>query len=121
MDRCAEVVDASAASSSDPAMGSPLQPDHLRIGLDIPPFFLQIGGMATLNIKNLPDDLYKRLQQRARRQHRSVAQEVTCILEQALSEPELLSLLDLEGLGAELWAGVDPAEHVERERGAWEQ
>ncbi len=53
--------------------------------------------MATLNIKNLPDDLYRRLQARARKEHRSVAQEVTRLLEKALEEPEPLSILDLAG------------------------
>ena len=36
--------------------------------------------MAVLNIKNLPDFLYRKLQARAKRQHRSVAQEVTHLL-----------------------------------------
>ena len=40
--------------------------------------------MATLNVKNLPDGLYRKLQARARAQRRSVAQEVTQILEQVL-------------------------------------
>ena len=43
--------------------------------------------MATLNIKNLPDALYRKLQARARRQHRSVAQEVTHILAEAVEPP----------------------------------
>src|SRR5882724_11955796 len=34
------------------------------------------NAMAVLNIKNLPDSLYRKLQARAKRQHRSVAQEV---------------------------------------------
>ena len=85
-----------------------------------PPLFLQIGGMATLNIKNLPDGLYRKLKARAKRQHRSVAQEVTYIMEQALAEPEPLSLLELEGLGKGLWAGIDGAEHVARERASWD-
>ena len=38
--------------------------------------------MATLNIKNLPDSLHRRLQKRAELHHRSVAQEVTHILEE---------------------------------------
>lgn len=41
--------------------------------------------MATLNVKNLPDGLYRKLQARARAQRRSVAQEVTQILEQVLA------------------------------------
>ena len=75
--------------------------------------------MATLNIKNFPAALYQRLQERARRERRSVAQEVTHILENAL-EDDRLSLLELKGLGKELWAGVDAAEHVARERDSWD-
>lgn len=50
--------------------------------------------MATLDIKNLPDALDKTLQARAKRDRRSVAQEVTHLLSEAL----------------------DAAEHVRRER-----
>lgn len=76
--------------------------------------------MATLNIKNLPDELYQRLKQRARRQHRSVAQEVTQILNQTLAEPESLSILELRGLGRDVWGGTDAARHVAEERRAWD-
>jgi plasmid stability protein len=76
--------------------------------------------MATLNIKNLPDRLYRKLQSRAKRQHRSVAQEVTHILSEALEEPEALSILDLQGLGKEVWAGVEAADHVDAERRSWD-
>ncbi|MSR19562.1 MAG: hypothetical protein EXR91_01085 [Gemmatimonadetes bacterium] len=75
--------------------------------------------MPTLNIKNFPASLYRRLKQRAGREHRSMAQEVTHILEQVLEEPEALSILGLEGLGAELWTDSDAVEHVERERSSW--
>ena len=76
--------------------------------------------MATLNIKNLPDALYRKLQARARRERRSVAQQVTEILVRALEEPEPLSILDIQGLGKEHWRGIDAAEHVERERSSWD-
>ena len=75
--------------------------------------------MATLNIKNLSDALYRRLKERARREHRSVAQEVAHILTQALEEPESSSILELQGLGRELWKGIDAAAHVDEERGSW--
>jgi len=83
---------------------------------------MNFGGieMATLNVKNLPDRLYRKLQARAKRQHRSVAQEVTHILSAALEEPESLSILELQGLGKEVWAEVDAAEHVEAERRSWD-
>jgi len=76
--------------------------------------------MAILNIKGFPDALYKKLQARAKRQHRSIAQEVTHILSEALETPQLLSILDLKGLGKEHWRGVDPSKHVERERASWD-
>lgn len=76
--------------------------------------------MATLNIKNLPDPLYEALKVRAESQHRSIAQEVTHLLTEALGQREPLSILELQGLGKELWAGIDAADHVERERAAWD-
>ena len=76
--------------------------------------------MATLNIKNLPDGLYKKLQARAKRERRSVAQEVTQLLSRVLETPEPLSILELQGLGKEHWRGVDAAKHVERERASWD-
>lgn len=76
--------------------------------------------MATLNIKNLPDDLYQRLKTRAEQQRRSVAQEVTHILDRVLGGTEPLSILDLQGHGKPTWSGVNAAEHVDAERRAWD-
>ena len=76
--------------------------------------------MATLNIKNLPDDLYEKLKARAKEQRRSVAQEVTRILYEAVGGEERLSILELRGLGKELWEGIDPAEYIEQERASWD-
>ena len=76
--------------------------------------------MAVLNIKNFPDSLYKKLRARARRQHRSIAQEVTHLLADALETPEALSILDLKGLGKEYWRGVNSSKHIERERASWD-
>ncbi|HEU0298100.1 MAG TPA: Arc family DNA-binding protein [Longimicrobium sp.] len=75
--------------------------------------------MATLNVKNLPDALYEALKARAESRHRSVAQEVTHILSEVLAR-QPLSILELEGLGKELWSGVDAGRHVEEERAAWD-
>lgn len=76
--------------------------------------------MAILNIKNLPDKLYKKLQVRAMRERRSVAQEVTHLLSQAIEAPTELSILQLQGLGKEHWLDIDTAEHLERERSSWD-
>ena len=75
--------------------------------------------MATLNVKNLPDSLYRKLQERARQQHRSVAQEVTKILDDALETSDPVSILALRGFGKEHWTGVEAAAHVESQRKSW--
>ena len=76
--------------------------------------------MANLNIKNLPDPLHRKLQARARRQRRSVAQEVIHLLTQAVEEADTHSILELRGLGKELWKGSDPTAHVNAERRSWD-
>ncbi len=76
--------------------------------------------MATLNIKRFPDDLYHELRARADREHRSVTQEVIHLLNTAVKKPEPLSIMELQGLGKELWSEVDAADHVERERRSWD-
>lgn len=77
-------------------------------------------SMATLNIKNLPDALYRKLRARARRERRSVAQEVIRILASALERPAPSSILALKGLGKEVWRGTDPAAYVDQERRSWD-
>ena len=57
---------------------------------------------------------------RAEHHYRSVAQEVTHILAQALDAPKPLSLLELEGLGSPAWTAVDAAHHVASERESWD-
>jgi len=76
--------------------------------------------MATLNVKNLPDDLYERVRARARRDRRSIAQEVTMLLAQAVGEPADHSVLELEGLGREVWAAGSAEQHVRTERDSWD-
>ena len=72
--------------------------------------------MAVLNLKNLPDDLYAKLKERAKEERRSVAQQVTHMLAEALETRKTRSIRELRGLGREIWEGIDPAEHIERER-----
>ena len=71
-------------------------------------------------MKNFPDDLYATLRDRAKREHRSVAQEVIHLLGRTLEAREPLSILDLQGLGKELWENIDAADHVARERDSWD-
>ena len=76
--------------------------------------------MATLNVKNLPDRLYRKLQTRARRQRRSVAQEVIQLLSDVLASPSPVSILELKGLGKEIWENVEASTHIKRERSSWD-
>lgn len=75
--------------------------------------------MATLNIENFPDVLYERLQERAEREQRSLAQQVIHLLEASVGQPTSQSILELRGLGKELWNDIDPLEHVRAERNSW--
>jgi plasmid stability protein len=75
--------------------------------------------MATLNIKNFPEPLYEKLQERAQQEHRSLAQEVIHLLHQTLEKGGLVSIMELEGLGKELWEGIDVAEYIRQERDSW--
>lgn len=75
--------------------------------------------MATLKIENVPHALYAALKARAESRHRSMGEEVIGILSDALAR-QPLSLLEFEGLGKELWSGVDAGRHVEEERTSWD-
>ena len=76
--------------------------------------------MATLNIKGFPDALYRKLQARAKKERRSVAQEVTHLLAEVLEASRPRSILEeLRGLGKEHWENVDATAHVRRERDSW--
>jgi plasmid stability protein len=76
--------------------------------------------MAVLNVKNLPDGLYRKLKARARAHHRSVAQELTHLLEELLEQPEPRSLLELRGLGKTTAPAADAARRVAAERASWD-
>jgi len=73
-----------------------------------------------LNVKSVPDKLYRKLQARAKRERRSVAQEVIEILDQALNEPPRLSIMDLQGLGKDIWRDINSDQYIEAERRAWD-
>ena len=76
--------------------------------------------MATLNIKNVPDPLYRKLKKRAKEHRRSLTQEVINILADAMKTRKTHSILELEGLGKEIWKGIDPAKYIDDERRSWD-
>lgn len=76
--------------------------------------------MATLNVKNVPDDLYDQVRRRARRERRSLSQEVIVLLGRSLDDAPSRSILDLQGLGRDAWVGASAEQHVKTERDAWD-
>ncbi len=76
--------------------------------------------MATLKVKDFPDSLYERLQEQARQRNRSLSPEVIHIVDEAPGPERTLSILGLQGLGKELWEGIDAAEYIRGERDSWE-
>ena len=91
--------------------------------------------MSVINVKNFPAPLYQRLKKQAEADHRSLAQEVIHLLEKALArlrdtrtEPDTTvppaagkryKATDLQGLGKEIWKGVNVEEYIEQERNSW--
>lgn len=76
--------------------------------------------VATLNVKQFPDDLYHQLRVLAENEHRSIAQEVIHLLDSALNSADKRSILELKGLGRALWENSDPAKYIESERASWD-
>lgn len=76
--------------------------------------------MATLRIKNFPDDLYEKLRKLAQRERRSISEQVIHLLTQASEREKTLSIMELCGLGKEIWEGIDPAAYIREERDSWD-
>lgn len=76
--------------------------------------------MATLSVKDFPDDVYAEIRALARREHRSIAQQVVHLLQRATRAEGAHSILELRGLGREAWADADAARHVASERDSWD-
>lgn len=54
--------------------------------------------MSTLHVRNIPDDLYQRIQRRAREQGRSITAEVVSLLERALEDADTEQAQVLAGI-----------------------
>lgn len=80
-------------------------------------------NMATLNIKDFPDDLYSILRELARKKRRSLSSEVIFLIELALeaAQKKKKSILQLRCLGKPRWKGIGATKHVDTERKSWDQ
>lgn len=63
--------------------------------------------MKTLSIKNVPDELYARLQAQAQRNHRSINREVVSFLERMLPNPrpDAMDVLEQARRVRAMWTG----------------
>jgi len=75
--------------------------------------------MATLSIKNFPDDLYRQLKARAKQEGRSVAREVTVLLQAQLLRQKRYTIADWPALLRGPFRDVDVEKLVDRERESW--
>ena len=75
--------------------------------------------LPTLNIRNVPEDLYRDLRLMAERDSCTVDEEALRLLVTAVAPGERGSILELRGLGKQIWNGIDAATYVDEERGAW--
>ncbi len=75
--------------------------------------------MATLSIKNFPDDLYRRLKARAKRKGRSMAREVTFMLQEQMLRRKKYTIDEWPALLRGPFRGVDVEKFIDRERNSW--
>ncbi len=78
--------------------------------------------MKTLQVRNLPDELYEALVEAAKQEHRSLAQQTIALLERALNlypsnrERRKLVVARLKKRGTDLKIPIDPVTLVREDR-----
>ncbi len=75
--------------------------------------------MATLNVKNFPDDLYRVLRKRARERGRSLSREVTILLREQVQNPKKYTVEDLPKALRGAFRQTDVEAFLRRERESW--
>ncbi len=72
--------------------------------------------MLNLNIKEFPEELYHNLVNLAKKDHRSLSQEVIHLLNKVVKETKEKrpSILELEGLGKESFKDIDTGKFIKK-------
>lgn len=73
-------------------------------------------GQATMNY----EEILAQVRQLEPTQQAELLEELAGLVKQQLTRRKKRSILELEGLGAEIWEGIDAQEYVRREREAWD-
>jgi alpha-amylase/alpha-mannosidase (GH57 family) len=66
-------------------------------------------------------EILSRIQSLSQADQLRLLEDLAAIIRQqaAVSEEPLHSFLELEGLGEEVWRGIDPQKYIEEERKSW--
>jgi hypothetical protein len=77
--------------------------------------------MAASNVSQTYDDYVKKIQTLTPEEQMSLIKVISAGLKKTLrGEKAKHSVMELEGLGADIWKGVDAQEYVLKERNSWD-
>ena len=77
--------------------------------------------MTTVILKNLPDEIYNYLKSKADKTEKDISDEIVKLLKEKIGNIEKKrDILELKGLGKEIWKDIEPQEYVNKERESWE-
>ena len=66
------------------------------------------------------DDVLDRAQRLAPADQLRLLEELAALIRHQVTARKRRSILELEGLGKEIWCGMDAQEYVDRERASWD-
>ena len=77
--------------------------------------------MATHNVSRTYDEYVKKIQTLTPEEQLSLEEVISASLKKILGGKKVKhSIMELEGLGADIWKGVDAQEYVAKERNSWD-
>ena len=65
------------------------------------------------------EEILQQIRQLDPAEQADLLQELAGLVKQHIPGPQGRSILEMEGLGKEIWEGIDAQEYVDRERGPW--
>jgi hypothetical protein len=77
--------------------------------------------MATSNVSQSYDDYVKKIQTLTPEEQLSLIKVISAGLQKTLKGKKAKhTVMELEGLGADIWKGIDAQEYVRKERNSWD-
>ena len=77
--------------------------------------------MSTHAYSEALNDVINRAQRLSPEEQEQLLEEIEALIRRRITSNKgtVHSLLELEGLGAEVWKGIDPQKYIEEERRSW--